>query len=54
MDYLALKYIFIKDEIPKGQRGCWMIYLQQFNFKIKHRTGKKMSHVDYLSRSLID
>ena len=27
-DHLALKYIFIKDEIPEGRRGCWMIYLQ--------------------------
>ncbi len=31
-----------------------MIYLQQFDFKIKHRAGKKIPHVDYLSRSLIE
>ena len=31
-----------------------MIYLQQFNFKIKHRAGKKMSHVNYLSKSPIE
>ena len=31
-----------------------MIYLQQFNFKIEHRAGKKMPHVDYLSRSLVE
>ncbi len=31
-----------------------MIYLQQFDFKIKHRAGKKMSHVDYLSRSPLE
>jgi len=31
-----------------------MIYLQQFNFKIEHRAGKKMPHVDYLSRSSVE
>src|SRR6266498_4535479 len=31
-----------------------MIYFQQFNFKIKHRAGKKMSHIDYLSRLSIE
>ncbi len=30
-----------------------MIYLQQFDFKIEHKAGKKMSHVDYLSRSSV-
>ncbi len=53
-DHLALKYIFTKDEIPEGRRGYWMIYLQQFDFKIEHRIGKKMSHVDYLSRLPIE
>ncbi len=27
-----------------------MIYLQQFNFKIEYKVGKKMFYVDYLSR----
>ena len=31
-----------------------MIYLQQFNFKIEHRARKKILHVDYLFRSLIE
>ncbi len=31
-----------------------MIYLQQFDFKIEHRVGKKMSHVNYLSRSPLE
>src|SRR6266498_4401300 len=53
-DHLALKYIFTKEEIPEGRRGRWMIYLQQFDFKIKYRAGKKMPHVDYLSRSLLE
>jgi len=31
-----------------------MIYLQQFDFKIKHRAEKKMPYVDYLFRSLLE
>src|SRR6266498_497054 len=31
-----------------------MIYLQQFDFKIEYRAGKKMLHVDYLFRSPIE
>ena len=53
-DHSALKYIFTKEEIPEGRRGQWMIYLQQFNFRIEHRAGKKMPHVDYLSRSPLE
>src|SRR6266540_1493735 len=53
-DHSALKYIFTKAEIPKGRRGQWMIYLQQFDFKIEHRVRKKMPHVDYLSRSPLE
>jgi len=51
---LTLKYIFMKDEILKGRKGWWMIYLQQFDFKIKHRAGKKMPYMDYLSRSSVE
>ena len=53
-DHSALKYIFTKEEISEERRGQWMIYLQQFNFKIEHRAGKKMPHVDYLFRSLLE
>jgi len=49
-----LKYIFIKEEIPEGRKGRWMIFLQQFDFKIEHKAGKKMSHMDYLSRSPLE
>ncbi len=54
MNHSALKYIFIKEEIPEGRRGRWMIYLQQFNFKIEYRVSKKMPHIDYLSRSSVE
>src|SRR6266498_4187227 len=52
-DHSVLKYIFTKDEIPEEQRRQWMIYFQQFDFKIEHRAGKKMPHVDYLFRSSV-
>ncbi len=54
MDHSALKYIFTKEEISEGRRGRWMIYFQQFDFKIEYRIGKKMPHVDYLSRSPLE
>jgi len=44
----------MKDEIPEGRRGHWMIYLQQFDFRIEHRVRKKMPYVDYLSKSLLE
>ena len=53
-DHSVLKYIFTKDEIPEEQRRQWMIYFQQFDFKIEHRAGKKMPHVDYLFRSPVE
>ncbi len=31
-----------------------MIYLQQFNYIIEYQIGKRMSHVDYLSRNPIN
>ncbi len=31
-----------------------MVYLQQFNYTIEYRAGKKMPHVDYLSRNPIN
>jgi len=31
-----------------------MVYLQQFNYTIEFRTGKKMPHIDYLSRNPIN
>ncbi|GFU77951.1 transposon Ty3-I Gag-Pol polyprotein [Trichonephila clavipes] len=27
----------------------WVLYLQEFNYTIEHRTGSKMAHVDALS-----
>ncbi len=49
-DHSALKYILEGKEIPEGRRGRWMWYLQQFQFKVQHRSGTRIGHVDYLSR----
>ena len=34
----------------KGRRGRWISKLQPYNFEIKHRSGKKNSNADALSR----
>jgi len=31
----------------------WWAYLQSFDFKIEYREGKRMAHVDFLSRNHI-
>ena len=32
----------------------WWAYLQNFTFDIMYREGKRMAHVDFLSRNLVD
>ncbi|GFU72219.1 transposon Tf2-6 polyprotein [Trichonephila clavipes] len=32
------------------RRARWVLYLQELNYTIEHRTGSKMAHVDALSR----
>jgi hypothetical protein len=36
------------------RRGKWINTLQDFNFKIIHRTRSKHTNVDALSRNLVD
>lgn len=38
-----------KDILPRVAR--WWVYLQDFDYEIVYRPGKKVSHVDYLSRN---
>ena len=35
---------------PTGKLGRWSIYLQQYDYTIIHRQGRKHSNVDTLSR----
>jgi len=35
---------------PKAMIARWMQHIDQYNYKVEHRGGKKMDHVDTLSR----
>jgi len=52
-DHSALKTIKTAHIPKKGRRARWMMELQQYDFEIKHRSGKENSNADALSR-LID
>ena len=36
--------------MPTGKRARWILTLQQYDFKIKHRSGKTNTNADALSR----
>ena len=48
-DHIALKWLFDQKKAT-GRIARWVAYLQQFEFTIEHRSGKKLSNVDGLSR----
>jgi len=48
-DHAALK-TFNTDQTPKGRRARWMHKLQQYDYEIKHRSGKSNTNADALSR----
>jgi hypothetical protein len=48
-DHSALTTL-MKTHIPKGRRARWIMKLQQFNFEIKHRSGRSNKNADALSR----
>ena len=47
-DHFALKFLQTA-EIPTGKRARWIMYLQQFDFEIVHRSEKKNKNADALS-----
>ena len=49
-DHSALKYIKSSKPPRKGRRSRWMMELQQYDFEVKHRSGKSNSNADALSR----
>lgn len=49
-DHISLKYILTKNDLTSGRRARWAIFLQGFDFDIQYKPGKRMSHVDGLSR----
>lgn len=48
-DHQALKYLTTLKE-PTGQLARWLEKLQDFNFSIEHRPGRKHTNADALSR----
>src|SRR5438034_1091470 len=39
-------------KVPIGRRGKWMMELQQYDYKIEHKSGKENKNADALSRLL--
>ena len=48
-DHAALKWL-LEMKQPEGQVARWLEKLQQYNFKIKHRSGRVHNNADALSR----
>jgi len=50
-DHAALKTLQTA-KVPIGRRGKWMMELQQYDYKIEHKSGKENKNADALSRLL--
>ena len=50
VDHQALLYL-INKMVIQGRTFWWMLLLQEFNFKIIHKPGKKHFGADFLSRA---
>ncbi|KAL0881567.1 hypothetical protein ABMA27_001398 [Loxostege sticticalis] len=50
-DCEAFQKTLYKKDVP-AKVARWILYLQDFNYTIEHRTGDKMQHVDALSRNI--
>lgn len=48
-DCAAFKQTLKKSEVPQEVLP-WVMYLQDYSFEVEHRSGKRMQHVDFLSR----
>ena len=51
-DHQAL-VTFKNDNTPNPRRARWRAELSYFDYTLKHRPGKQMAHVDFLSRQVI-
>ena len=52
-DHKALATWFTQDLSENRRRARWILKMNQYNFKIRHRQGRSLAHVDYLSRNPI-
>jgi hypothetical protein len=49
VDHDALKYMINKPQLS-GRIACWVLLLQEFNFVVNVRPGKRHANADFLSR----
>jgi hypothetical protein len=50
-DHKALATWFTQDLPENRRRARWILKMNQYNFTIRHRQGRSLAHVDYLSRN---
>src|ERR1044071_1433618 len=48
-DHKAFTTIFTQELSEDRRRARWILKLNQYKFNIRHRKGRNMAHVDYLS-----
>ena len=53
-DHKALATWFTQDLPENCRRARWILKMNQYNFTIRHRQGRSLAHVDYLSRNPIN
>src|ERR1044072_4197787 len=51
-DHKAFTTIFTQDLPENRRRARWILKLNQYKITLRHRKGRNMAHVDYLSRYL--
>lgn len=52
-DCSAFKQTTTKKDVPRDV-AQWIMYFQEFNYTVEHRTANRMKHVDALSRHPVD
>src|ERR1044071_7300035 len=52
-DHKALATWFTQDLPENRRRARWILKMNQYSFTIRHRQGRSLAHVDYLSRNPI-
>ncbi len=50
---MALKWLKSMKN-PAGRLARWSLFLQTYDFEVKHRTGKLHANADILSRPVIE
>ena len=53
VDHQALLYL-INKVVIQGRLAKWMLLLQEFDFKIIHKPGRRLFGADFLSRATLE